>query len=519
MIAMAREVGRELFLMRSTLMRSGLVAVLLCLLAAPSAHAQIADPLPDIPAGEIRVEVEFVVELPDSGSMSRPTARPMTLVGDGSGRRFVADQNGLVYQIHPDDSLSLFLDVAAATSLFANFGLQGLNSIAFHPDYFESTAPGFQRFYTASSQTAASGTPDFLVPVGAPTSHHAVVHEWQVMLANPNAIDPASVREVLRIGVPHADHPIGQIAFDPATVPGDPDHGLLFIAMGDGGSPTCCPPLIDPLLVGQDLSSPLGTLLRIDPLQVGGASYSAPADNPFASDEDSSTLDVIWAWGLRNPHRFAFDAGSTGRLLLSDIGASNIEEVNWVVRGANYGWSEREGTFLVTPDDLFNVFPLPPNDATFGFSYPVLQYDHDEGDRAISGGYVYRGSGVSQIVGDYIFGDLVSGRLFRVPVEALDGSGQVAFEQLRLIDSTDGLEKSLLEMIGGGIPAPRADLRFGRDDAGEIYLVTKRDGSVRRLIGGPIAVPGLSPFASAALVALLLATNKFVLHAKRLRSS
>jgi hypothetical protein len=188
-----------------------------------------------------------------------------------------------------------------------------------------------------------------------------------------------------------------------------------------------------------------------------------------------------------------------------------------VARGANYGWSEREGTFLVIQDDLFNVFPLPPNDATFGFSYPVLQYDHDEGERAISGGYVYRGSGVPQIAGDYVFGDLVSGRLFRVPVEALNGSGQVPFEQLRLTDATDGLEKSLLEMIGGGTPAPRADLRFGRDDAGEIYLVTKRDGSVRRLTGDPIAVPGLSPIGAAALVALLLATSTFARRANPLR--
>jgi hypothetical protein len=90
------------------------------LAAAPIANAQIADPLPNIPVGGVQVEVEFVVALPDSGSVSKPTARPMTLVGDGGGRRFVADQNGFVYQIHPDDSLSLFLDVAAATSLLAD---------------------------------------------------------------------------------------------------------------------------------------------------------------------------------------------------------------------------------------------------------------------------------------------------------------------------------------------------------------------------------------------------------------
>jgi hypothetical protein len=280
---------------------------------ASIASAQISDPLPDIPVGEVRVEVEFVVALPDSGSISKPTARPMTLVGDGSGRRFVADQNGLVYQLEADDSLSVFLDLAAATNLVSDFGVRGLNSIAFHPDYFDASAPGFGRFYTASSQTAASGTPDFPVPAGAPTSNHAVLHEWQVSSSNPDAIDPGSAREVLRIGEPYSGHPIGQIAFDPTAAPSDPDRGLLFIALGDGGSNSCCPPAIDPLLRGQDLSSPLGTLLRIDPLQDGGSSYRVPADNPFASDGDPSTLDMIWAWGFRNPHRFAFDTGPIGK--------------------------------------------------------------------------------------------------------------------------------------------------------------------------------------------------------------
>lgn len=478
---------------------------------APSASGQVADPVPDIQVGDVEVEVDFVVALPDSGPGSNPTARPMTLVGDGSGRRFVADQNGLVYQLHADDSLSVFLDVAAASNLQANQGVQGLNSIAFHPDYFHAASPGFGRFYTSSTQTVASGTPDFPVPAGATAQQHAVVHEWQVEPANPDAINPASIREVLRIGLPNAGHPIGQIAFDPAAPVGDAHHGLLFIAIGDGGSPTCCPPLIDPWLLGQDLSSPLGSLMRIDPLQDGGSSYSVPTDNPFADDGDPSTLAEIWAWGLRNPHRFAFDTGSTRKLLLSDIGASNIEEINLVTKGANHGWSEREGTFLVMHADLYDVYALPPNDATFGYSYPVIQYDHDEGDNAISGGYVYRGGGLPQIAGDYIFGDLVSGRVFRTPLASLDGSGQAAFEQVRLIDAGDGQEKTLLEMIGGGPPAPRADLRFGRDDAGRLYLVTKRDGTIRRL--GPAAplVPAISPVGLGALGVLLLALGAWVL--------
>ena len=488
------------------------------LLLASRAHAQVADPLPDITVGAVQVEVELVVALPDSGPGSQPTARPMTLVGDGSGRRFVADQNGIVYQLHANDSLSVFLDVAAATDLYADQGLHGLISIAFHPDYFAPGKPGFGRFYTTSSQTAASGTADFPVPPGAPTHHHDVLHEWQVDPANPDAIDPTSAREVLRIAMPYdAGHPIGQAAFDPVAQPGDPNHGLLFIAMGDGGSPTCCPPLNDPLFVGQDLSSPLGSLMRIDPLQDGGASYRVPADNPFADDGDPTTLDLIWAYGLRNPHRFAFDTGASRKLLLSDIGASNIEEIDLVSKGANFGWNDREGTFRIVYDDLFDVYPLPPDDASLGFTYPVLQYDHDEGDVAISGGYVYRGQHLPQIAGDYVFGDLVSGRVFHAPLASLDGSGQAAFEQLRLVDANDGLEKTLLVMIGGGSPAPRADLRFGRDDAGAIYLLTKQDGSIRRLGPPAIALPGLSPVGLGVLGAAMLTLATAALRSARRR--
>ncbi len=124
--------------------------------------------------------------LPDSGSLAKPRARPMTLVGDGAGRRFVVDHNGLLYQLHADDSLSVFLDLAAATSLVANQCQKGLASAAFHPDDHVSGAAGFGKLYTASSQPA-SVTPDFPVPAGGPTSHHSVVHEWDVDPTDPNA--------------------------------------------------------------------------------------------------------------------------------------------------------------------------------------------------------------------------------------------------------------------------------------------------------------------------------------------
>jgi len=458
-----------------------------------------------------------VAVLPDSGPGSKPTARPMTLSGDGSGRTFVADQNGQVLQLHAGGSVSVFLDLGSATSLFADQRQRGLSSFAFHPDYFDSGADGFGKFYTSSSEPTSAGTPDYPVPAGAPESHHSVIYEWTAS-GDPDVIDPGSAREILRVGETYDDHNIGQISFRPGLSPAHPDYGLLFVAMGDGGN-VCCPrPSVDPWFAGQDVTTLLGTILRIDPLEPpgGGVPYTFPSDNPFASDGDPLTLGEIWAYGLRNPHRFAWDRGGDGRMLISDIGQANVEEINLGALGANYGWSDREGTYLVMHFDEDDVFPLPGNDATFGYTYPVLQYDHDENDRAISGGFVQRQAVGSSLEGRYLFGDLTSGRVFHADVDALDGSGQAAFERLRLIDVADGQEKSLLEMIGGGLPAPRADLRFGLDDQGRIYLVTKRDGAVRRIVPplDALPVPFLGDTAGAVLVVFLVAASLPLLRAR-----
>jgi len=474
-------------------MKSVALAALVLLLAS-GARAQVSDPVPgNVPLGDIAIHLEVVAELPDSGPVSRPRARPMLLSGDGGGRRFVADQNGLVYQIHADGGLSVFLDVAATTNLVTNQFQKGVSAFAFHPDYFDPTAPGFGRFYTASAQTSESGTPDHPVPAGAPTSHHSVIHEWQVDPADPDAIEPLSAREVLRIGQPYQDHNVGQIGFDPNAAPGSPDYGLLYIAMGDGGNEEPCCPLsaVDPLFLGQDLASPLGKILRIDPLKDGGNAFRIPDGNPFADDGDPQTLGEIWAYGFRNPHRFSWDPGGAGDLFVSDIGQANVEEIDLVEGGGNYGWSEREGTYLVRHDNSVEVFDLPLDDASRGFVYPVIQYDHDEGDRAVSAGYVYRGTRVPQLTGQYLFGDLASGRVFYAPANLMNGSGAASFAELRLIDSADHTPKSLLEMVGDGVAAPRADLRFGLDDDGEIYLVTKWDGRVRRIVRSPACQDGL----------------------------
>jgi len=162
-------------------------------------------------------------------------------------------------------------------------------------------------------------------------------------------------------------------------------------------------------------------------------------------------------------------------MLVGEIGQDNIEEINLVVPGADYGWYLREGTFAVNLDDASIIYDLPPDDASQGFTYPVAMYDHDEGI-AIAGGHVYRGSAIPSLYGQYIFADLVTGRMFHVPVDDLVQGSQATIFQLTLVDH-NGNTTTLKKLIG----ANRADVRLGLDDDGEIYLLTKTDGKIRLL--------------------------------------
>jgi len=171
-------------------------------------------------------------------------------------------------------------------------------------------------------------------------------------------------------------------------------------------------------------------------------------------------------------------------MILTDIGQSNIEEVNLGVRGGNYGWPVREGTFVTDTVKGYPLYALPPDDAKHGFTYPVAQYDHIDattslGKAAIAGGYVYRGTAVPALAGRYLFGDIVRGRVFHVPVTDLKLGSQATIQELRLL--RHGAPVTLLDLVGPSSPPGRVDLRFGQDESGEIYIVTKQDGKIRKL--------------------------------------
>ncbi|MGY5005523.1 PQQ-dependent sugar dehydrogenase [Streptomyces griseus] len=198
-------------------------------------------------------------------------------------------------------------------------------------------------------------------------------------------LQPDTRRTVLTQTQPYANHNGGDIKFGP--------DGYLYIAFGDGGSGG------DPHGNGQKLDTLLGKLLRIDPS--GGEPYAIPADNPFVADANAK--DEIWSYGLRNPWRFSFDAG-TGDLLIGDVGQSDWEEIDWAPAdspgGENYGWSSMEGTHP------FRGGTEPANHVP-----PVHEYDRTGLGCSVTGGFVYRGQALPDLQGNYVFSDYCDGTL------------------------------------------------------------------------------------------------------------
>jgi glucose/arabinose dehydrogenase len=179
-----------------------------------------------------------------------------------------------------------------------------------------------------------------------------------------------------------------------------------------------------------------------------------------------------------------FDRGGDGAFLIADIGQAQIEEINLGLKGANYGWPLREGTFvndradstsLNDRADSTSLYALGSGDAAKGFTYPVAQYDHSEG-RAITGGFVYRGTAIPALAGHYLCGDIVNGRVFHVPVGELVPGRQAELKELTL--RRDGRTVTLRQLVG---TTGRVDLRFGQGEGGGVYLLTKQDGKIRRL--------------------------------------
>lgn len=329
--------------------------------------------------------------------------------GDGSDRLFIVEQEGRILIWNGSNLLSTpFLELPAGD--VSCCGERGLLSVAFHPDYASN---GF--FYIYYTHQVAGNPPE------------SRIVKYSVS-ADPDLADISSGEILLQFPQPYYNHNGGQLHFGP--------DGYLYISFGDGGSAG------DPDDLAQNLSNYFGTILRID--VDGGTPYAIPIDNPYLEDpDDPDTLGEIWLYGFRNPWRYSFDR-LTGDLFIGDVGQEVYEEVDYFAAGSpggeNYGWRCYEG---FSPYNTAGCGPAQD------YVDPILVYPHDTPPcSAVTGGYVYRGNSVKSMIGQYVYGDYCSGKIW--VAEDTGGGNWVS----QLILDTDYVITS-----------------FGEDEAGELYMV------------------------------------------------
>ncbi len=335
-------------------------------------------------------------------------SRPLDLQSpqDGTNRIFVAEQGGVIKVFENDASVEeavTFLNLSDKTVSTSELGLLGF---AFHPNY---------------------ATNGFIYVTYTPSTDLVVISRFKVSETDSNSINVSSETVFLQITQPFTNHNGGQLAFG--------SDGFLYIASGDGGGSG------DPNGNAQNLENLLGKILRIDVnTEENGLEYGIPADNPFVNN--TTARPEIYAYGLRNPWRFSFDA-QTNTIRAGDVGQDQLEEIDLIEKGGNYGWNILEGTSCYSESDC---------DGT-GTIDPIFEYGHANNDKSITGGYVYRGTQVPDLNGYYIYGDFVSGRIW-----ALDQAGN----------------NQLLLDTGLSIAS------FGTDTNNELY-VCSFDGKIYRL--------------------------------------
>ena len=423
-----------------------------------------AVPLAPIPRGDIAIRL-----LPVATGLGAPDYG-INPPGD-TERMFVIEQNGLLLVMEngavlPTPALDMRSLVSPPFNPANANDERGFLGLAFHPGYFDDASPGYRTLYTFSTEPVNS--PTYAAPNGAVQNFQTAVNEWKVSATDPNVVDPASRRSIITFGKNANNHNGGTIAFGP--------DGYLYLALGDGGNANDVGAShIEPGGNAQNLSTPLGKMLRFDPLSPAltpvsldpvstNGQYRIPTTNPF---QGPGQVPETYAYGFRNPYRFAFDAVG-GDLILADVGQNTIEEIDRVVLGGNYGWAIKEGTFLFnrTNPGAGTVGANSPG-APMGLIDPIsgpmgtLQYDHGDGI-SITGGFVYRGSGIPELYGKYVFGDLA----IRNAPPRVDG-------RLFYADLTTGelKEFKLPYLVDQKLPNGLTVHGFGQDGSGELYAM------------------------------------------------
>jgi glucose/arabinose dehydrogenase len=471
---------------------------------------QAATILPPIVHGNIQLGL-----VPVATGLAAPDYA--TFAPGDPARLYVVEQNGLLRVIENGSLLPTpALDISGRVApplVPTNFNDErGFLGLAFHPDFNRPGTAGFGTLYTYNSELIAAGTaPTYAAPNGAVQNYKNVVNEWHM---NNGVVDPNSRREIISFGKNAGNHNGGTILFG-----GD---GFLYLGLGDGGNANDVGAShIEPGGNAQNMGTPLGKMLRIDPLApalTAGSSnavsangqYRIPGSNPFAA----GAVPEIYALGLRNPYRFAvdrLDLGGNGQIIVADVGQNTIEEIDRLVPGGNYGWAIKEGTFLFNrttgPGGAAGTVGANSPGSPAGLIDPItgtlgtLQYDHGDGI-SITGGFVYRGSAMPWLYGKYIFGDLA--------LRAAAGGQPRADGRLFYADLDTGEIKEFLlpQFAAGQLPNGLTVHGFGEDAFGELYaLVTNSPangtgGIVYMLTAG---VPEPATWASLGLGLALLA--------------
>lgn len=365
-----------------------------------SPTAPLPPPPPDAPPLEtLRLEPLWT---------EREFRAPTNLVQMQDGRMLVTEQSGRIWAFDPAGqgvrAAAEFLDITDRVS--SSRSEEGLLGLALDP-----TDAGRMYVYYSAADPRRSVVSRFMLS------------------DDLSRADPDSELVILEVEQPFANHNGGQIAFGP--------DGYLYIGLGDGGSAG------DPLGSGQDTSSLLGAILRIDVSQSAREHrYAIPPDNPFAS---GGGRGEIWAYGLRNPWRFSFDR-DTGELWAGDVGQNRWEEIDLIARGGNYGWNRLEGNHCFSVRDCDPTGTIPP----------VWEYSLDGLPCSVIGGYVYRGPTIPWLEGVYVYGDFCSGEVFGLRY----ADGRVV-EHKRLADTRLRI------------------MSFGEDNDGELYLLSQKSGIYR----------------------------------------
>jgi hypothetical protein len=452
---------------------------------APLPPGQTNDPFPGPIAatdGVIRINVEEFASLPDIDGVA---ARMMTLVDEAGTRRlFANDMRGPLYSVSYDGkAVALYLDVNAPAwghPVQSSGRERGFQSFTFHPQFGRAGTPGYGKFYTFLDTSNMAPAPDFLPSGGDKPTHDTVLLEWSAKTAGATTYDGGPPRVLFRMRQPFANHNAGHLAFNPTAAPGSVEAGLLYVSVADGGSGG------DPFNMAQNLGSIFGKLLRLDPLGTNSRNtqYGIPRDNPFL--QTAGALPEIYAYGLRNGQRFAWDT-KNGALFIADIGQNIVEEVSVVTAGANLGWNVWEGSYRFVGRQAVEAEGRRGDPKV---TYPFVEWGQIDPllqpQSAASGLVVSRTSRIPQLANLVLFTDMPSGEMFYVSADQLPQGGQDSIH--RLLIRRAGSDRTVLQVIQeknvsqGKPPATRADLRLNVALGDQIFLLNKGDGTIRRIV-------------------------------------